>query len=232
MSNMEDAEDPVLGAYQKRPFPEVLRRVRWQPQGELQIIASGQQEDCRFETFDADGFLEAAKVLAEHLAAGTLPDAPEGIAALYLFRHYLELKLKLVRFHAWWLKKGNWNENAPDDEIGSIKDEHRLQVLWEQLRSEIDARIPLVEQRCFDLDYLSRCVTVIHALDPDGQRLRYPVRTIQVATEPVPACRLIVDWASLVDVMQHAQEVLDSLDGLVVNQHGFNREWEAEQNSW
>lgn len=52
----------------------------------------------------------------------------EGVPALFLLRHYLELRLKLIVFHARWLN--DQHTTARDEDIQAVKNQHSLKTLW------------------------------------------------------------------------------------------------------
>ena len=115
--------DPQLGQseddkwrfpfFEKRPYKEVfyLPGTEW-----------------KVEAVWDDAYYEAAKRLIQGIARGEYLQAIEGVAGLYLFRHYIELALKFVIFHSRWLKDSN--SNAKLEEIKDVKKTHSLRKLW------------------------------------------------------------------------------------------------------
>ena len=77
-----------------------------------------------------EGYYEASLGLIQALAKGKLSEDLEGIAAVFLFRHYLELSLKRIIIEGRWLKSAD--KNARKGEVEALKPEHRLRVLWKR----------------------------------------------------------------------------------------------------
>jgi len=196
---------PSPDAYQKRSFPKVLFK-----DGE------GDWLECDF----ADAFLHSAKVLIGHITAVPDYDPFYGPTVLYLVRHSLELKFKYISFHARWLRKGHWETAIPN--------EHNLGKLFTEMRKDVASRMPKRLLDGIDLPFVQSLVDELDKLDPDGKRLRYGVPKVKVHTEPVPQFRLKADWAELLSVVEHCEQVLDWIDRLLVNQQGFNEDAEMD----
>jgi hypothetical protein len=204
---------PSPDAYQKRAFPDVFSK-----EGE------GDWLRCDF----ADAFLQVAKVSIGHIIAEPDYDPFYGPAALYLIRHFLELKLKYISFHARWLRKGHWETNAEDHEIQAIPYNHKLRELFAEMRKDVASRMPTRLLDPVDLEFVQSLVNELDKLDRDGERLRYSVKQVKVHMEPLPQFRLRVDWVGLLGVVEHCEQVLDWIDGLLLNQHGFNEDAEMD----
>lgn len=63
----------------------------------------------------AETFYRGSYVLVEGVAKDALNEDIEGIAGLFLFRHYLELALKQIIYAARWLTKDG--KNAPSQQV-------------------------------------------------------------------------------------------------------------------
>ena len=60
------------------------------------------------------GYYEASHMLILGVAEGRLREDIEGVAALFLFRHYLELSLKMIVGEGRWLKSIEENARLAD----------------------------------------------------------------------------------------------------------------------
>jgi hypothetical protein len=178
-----------------------------------------------------DGYFNAAKILIEGVASGALMDTFEGVPALFLFRHYLELRLKLIVFHARWLK--DQHTTARDEEIQAVKNQHSLRVLWLEAKAACKIKIESGYWNCLDIGFIDECVNAFEEVDSGGETFRYPVKQFRVATQP-PVLRqdLGISYGALARNIGHAKDVLEAMDTYLVEAHGDIRDWEAEQDSW
>ena len=112
---MSDEDNGVecFGFYNKRPYTQVLH-------------VPG--PDWRVEAIWDDAYYHAAKHLIEGVIDGTCRPAIEGVAALYLVRHYIEIALKFLIFHSRWLE--DLHTNADNDRIQEVKNSHCLWSIW------------------------------------------------------------------------------------------------------
>jgi hypothetical protein len=115
-----------------------------------------------------EGFLEAAHHLASQLLKGEVPPDIIIYGALYLYRHGLELGFKalLSTYHY---------EMENDDKAFTG---HNIEKLWELLKPQMDTidHTWAEDREYFEaeaIEYIDECVKVIHAMDPDGQSIRY-----------------------------------------------------------
>jgi len=204
---------PVPSACQKRSFAEIFFKE-----------GGGEWLDFLMD----DAYLESARIVLRNIIA-TDYDPFYGPVVLYLIRHYLEIKLKLVCFHARWLRQGG--DNADHDEIEQIAKNHKLGKLFLEMRREIVARIRQEMLDEVDVAYVQRFVEELDKLDPDGERFRYSVEQIKIHSSPVRRFRLKIDWSELLKAIEHCEQVLDYIDAFFVNQHGLNRDAEADMSS-
>ncbi|SRR6266404_742053 len=223
MNNEELAreEAQIIAEYAERYQPHPYRQVFFPP-------ASG---DWELDALYVDSFFESAKLLLEGVVSGRLPEGLHGVAAVSLCRHYLELEIKYTLFHSRWLKSET--SNAADGEIIPVAQGHNLRVLWDALMKELEARVPSVFATGLDLKFVAKFVAEFHAVDERGWRFRYPRERIAVPSpaEPRPST-LGIDFDSLLLNLKRVRDVLDTLDGRLVDQHGENEEWESTLNSF
>ena len=73
-------------------------------------------QDWRVDADWDDAYYLGAKRLIEGVARGEYLPACEGVAGLYLFRHYVELALKYIIFHSRWLRDAHTNASFEEIE--------------------------------------------------------------------------------------------------------------------
>jgi hypothetical protein len=184
-----------------------------------------------------DGYFYAARLVVSkvndpnaELKHHPMP-AIEGIAGVYLFRHYLELALKHILFHSRWLK--NENTNAHWTEIKNVAKTHSLRELWDTIKQERAGKISDEAWDWHDIPFVENCIYEVDAVDPDpGMRFRYHGKVFGVGRGPRPLRELYIDFERLEMQMDHVRDVLWSLDAWLLNTHGLNDEWEALQASF
>ena len=194
-------------------------KVFWLPEGAHQWRTEGSL---------VDAYYEAAKAIVDGVVSGSLREGIEGIAALFLFRHYLELRLKYVIFHGRWLKDAS--TNADDSEIQALGKCHSLLALWEQAKTECQTKVPREDWNSLDLSFVENFVREFHEIDPDGQGFRYPSKRIEIDRTHKETLYISVD--SLRVSMHHIHSVLEMIDAYLIETHGQNEEWQDILNSF
>jgi len=111
-----------------------------------------------------DAYYRGAKHLIEGVATGEYGEDFEGVAGLYLFRHYLELSLKFLIFHSRWLK--DRHTNASNTEIDDVAKIHSLGALWRTAMAECTRVIPADELKAIDIAFVDACIAEFDAIDP------------------------------------------------------------------
>ena len=172
-----------------------------------------------------------AKRLIEGVARGEYSEDFEGVAGLYLFRHYLELSIKFLIFHSRWLEDQHTNANAAA--IQDVAKTHSLQGLWTMARAECVRVMPAEEWNAIDIAFIDACITEFHAIDPNGERFRYHGERFGVEKDPARARKaaqtltqdLIVDYSQLSAALDHVYDILNYLDVNMRETHGQNAEW-------
>jgi hypothetical protein len=212
-------EAQIIAEYSERYKPHPYRKVFSPP------VSGDWKPDAHY----VDGYLEAARLLLEGIAAGRLSEGQHGVAAVYLCRHYLELEIKYTLFHSRWLKQET--KNAADSEITPVAPTHNLQSAWDALMKELKAKAPSILKTGLDLTFVSEFVAEFHGVDPRGWRFRYPRERIAVEPRVEPASSILgIDFEALLSDLKRVHDVLDTLDSLLVNQYGENEEWESVLN--
>lgn len=171
-------------------------------------------------------FYEAAKASVQRVIQGV--GEIEGTAALYLFRHYLELALKALIVGTRHLKSKE--ENMPFELVLPPSQGHNLEALWNEVKDQVPKKLGAGVWPAWDHRFVGQCIAEFHALDPSSERLRYNREKKFIERDRIHPAR--VDWNALLYAMQHVRDVLEAMDSYLVETHGQNAEWEAEQNSW
>lgn len=210
-------DEPILNdALQKRSFKQIF-------------FKEGEGDWLDFLMDDA--YVHAAKILLRNVIDGPDFNPFYGPVVLYLIRHYLETKLKLVCFRARWLRKDNWLKNADNADINGIHTEHKLGKLFREMQGEVEVRVRNSELDRIDVASVQRLVEELDRIDLDGQRFRYSVKEIKVHSNPPTQFRLRVNWPELLNLVEHCEQVLDWIDRLLLIQHGLNSDAEADMES-
>jgi len=176
----------------------------------------------------SDDYYAVARVITERILTGQALEDIEGTVALFLFRHYLELALKSVAFNLRWLITEN--ENVLRSEAVKWPEGHKLDVLWEEIRREFPNKMGMKLWQEFDTEFLGKCISEFHSIDPWGERFRYRREKHDHARDRLKA--LGPSWSDLLVVMEHAHNVLRAMETYLIETYGQNEEWRSEMNSW
>jgi hypothetical protein len=168
-----------------------------------------------------EGFYEASLTLVHSLARGKLSEDLEGVAAIFLFRHYLELSLKRIIIEGRWLKSAD--KNARKSEVEILKPEHRLRVLWEMMITDAKPKIGSDTWKKFDLEFVKRCVDEFDSADMKGIAFRY---------DGVGGENYLVSFLQLSENMVHVHQVFEGIISYLVETYGMNAEWEEYVDSF
>jgi len=210
--------EPEFPQYEKRPYPAVF-----------EVPAP----DWKVEAVWEDAYYQSAKRLLEGVAQGEYLPAYEGVAGLYLFRHYVELALKFIIFHSRWLRDAQ--SNASFDEIEDVKSGHGLRALWDLAKNECQRVMPIDEWLAIDIEFVEKCILEFEPIDPHpGVRFRYPrfpgprfgVEKDAVIRAETIRYDLHIHFGELPAILEHVHEVLDCLDVYMLESHGQNEEWD------
>lgn len=195
----------------------------------------------------SDIFFTTSRTLIEGVVYGDYREGVEGIAATYLFRHYLEIRLKHALLHARWLKTSSKNEEA--ELVEPIRKIHYIDQLWAELVEACKTRIPSETWSNWDVGFVSEVIQEFHAIDPQGDSLRYgnikkfgsntnvsydPRDVLRYSSEHVILHdrNIGIDFRSLLSNMNHVHDVLEAIDGYLRETYGQNKEWESILNSY
>ena len=237
-----DNQEPVidlddLGAFEESIIAE-YSNARFGAGEYRQVFYPVESGTWNPETHFPEGFFDAAHALLQGIVDRSLNAAWVGAAAIFLSRHYVELQLKFVLFHARWLKTERRNaEEYEIEPVGNAKPipqakrlGHDLQKLWDTLSRELRARGPGIVPAGLDMAFVESFVHEFHTVDRFNDRFRYPGK--QLPVERSPEQPLSVDYEALLIDLQRVHDVLETLDSYLIETHGENDEWESIQDSW
>jgi hypothetical protein len=177
-------------------LPDYTAFEKWEYQ---QVIHSSDQHHWWRNV--ADSYFYACEPLVRDLAAGKLRDDIEGTAAIFLFRHYLELALKAVVYAGRLLTIENDNlVNAFKAEVKEVERIHVLATLWDWVLR--DAKPHLENWDDYDTESVERCVREFDAVDPKGFAFRYQKQGAEFCC---------YDFRALDSQMNHIRQVLDGI---------------------
>jgi hypothetical protein len=210
-------EERITAEYNERFQPWAYRRVFYAPPAGVWAV------DGSF----TDGFFESAKRLLTGVIQGELRQGIEGLAAVFLSRHYLELAVKYVLLHSRWLVDDQRNADQPPEVVPNT---HNLQMLWSIFKAEVKAK-PGVVPKGLDLAFVEAFVKEFNTYDPKNWRFRYPSHQIPAVAASAEK-DLGIDYAALLFNLQRTFDILETLDSYLIETHGQNADWEDIQNSW
>ena len=162
-----------------------------------------------------EGFYRASKLLVERVVARDLNEDIEGLAAIFLFRHYLELVLKRIVIHGRYLV--TLEENAEPQEVKEVAKIHELQKLWEWVLSDAKPKIEPSHWAGYDTAFVEQCLAEFDAVDNKGFAFRYPGLGSEF-------CRY--DFLALHHEMEHIYQVLEGIETYLIEAYGQNAEFD------
>jgi hypothetical protein len=168
-----------------------------------------------------ESFYRASELIIDDLAHGRGFPEIEGIAAVFLFRHYLELVLKRIIVEGRRLIRAD--QNAAWEDVKEAAKIHRLDDLWKLVL--VDAK-PKIEARIwdsYDIPFVEKCIAEFHERDEKGFAFRYP----QQGGEQYE-----YDFQYFRSAMEHVYQVLENMLTVLIEQHAQNQEWIDIQNSF
>ena len=165
-----------------------------------------------------NSYFGACRPLIAALANGELREDIEGSAAIFLFRHYLELMLKRILFSGRILASGD--ELVAVEDIAEVSKTHDLATIWDWVIKDAKPKLP--EWDNYDVASVKQCVMEFHKADRGGVAFRYDREGGELYR---------FDFAALNDQMDHIRQVLEGIwTGLSEMAHAI-REYEAELQS-
>jgi hypothetical protein len=167
-----------------------------------------------------DSFYRASVILIDKLADDTIDSDVEGLAAMLLFRHYVELALKTIIVRGRRLVDRQTNIVGDVQNVANI---HDLDVLWKLVLKDAKPKIEDSVWNNYDIPFVEQCILEFHARDQKGFALRYPKQGGE---------RYEFDFVWFRKTMEHVNHVLGDITAYLIGQYGENQEWEDIQNSY
>lgn len=164
----------------------------------------------------SESFYRAAYILIKEVAEGRMNEDEEGIAGLFLFRHYLELALKRIVVSGKWLTVGG--NNAELSEAPRVGNIHQLDELWKLVLSNAKPKLPEEVWKNYDIGFVEQCITEFNGVDHKSFTFRYAGQG---------ADRLYVYFTSLYAMMDHVYQVLEGIRVCLQETYSENAEYEA-----
>ena len=168
-----------------------------------------------------ESFYRASEIIIDNLAHGRGYPEIEGIAAVFLFRHYLELALKSIVLNGRFLITAD--QNAARERVEAVRNIHTLRVLWEMILTDGKPKIDSGVWDSYDIPFIEKCIVEFDARDEKGFAFRYPRQGGE---------RYDYDFGYFRAAMEHVYQVLENMNTYLIETHGQNQEWEDIQNSY
>jgi hypothetical protein len=160
-----------------------------------------------------ESFYRATELLFQCLAVGKgFPDI-EGIAAMFLFRHYLELILKRIVVRGRHLKTPS--ENAFREEVEQVANIHDLRVLWNFVLRDAKPKIADDTWEDYDIAFVEKCIFEFDERDKKGFAFRYPRQGGE---------KYQYDFGWLCVASEHVQQVLANMVTYLIEEHRENQD--------
>jgi hypothetical protein len=164
----------------------------------------------------AQSYYRGACGLIEGVVKRTLNQDVEGIAGMFLFRHYLELVLKRIVLRGRWLKAQD--QNAAREDVKQVGNIHELGVLWQWALQDARPKIAEDDWKNFDVDFVEKCIAQFDGVDKKGFAFRYPGQGGEYCG---------FDYEFLYTAMEHVQQILDGILTYMIESYGQNADYEA-----
>lgn len=162
-----------------------------------------------------ESFYRASALLVAKLAAGELSEDVEGVAAVFLFRHYLELVLKRIVLRGRSLKRED--QNAAEHEVGEVAKIHRLEKLWHWVQDDAKPKIKAEDWDNYDTAFVEKCIAEFDGADEKGFAFRYSGAGGEFYQ---------FDFDALLPAMEHVYQVLEGIETYLVESHRQNEEYD------
>jgi hypothetical protein len=115
-----------------------------------------------------ESYYRAAHIMIEGVTKDFLNEDVEGIAGIYLFRHYLEVALKHLILAGRWIAKDGSNASNIE-KVGNI---HFLKELWKIALADVKPKLG-AEWKGLDTKFVAKCVEEFDGVDPGSFTFRY-----------------------------------------------------------
>jgi hypothetical protein len=160
-------------------------------------------------------YRDACEALLNLLAEDKYGDRMEGLAAVFLFRHFLEVSLKRIILNGRWLERNNKNLRGP---VESVKNTHNLAELWQLVLRDAKAKMEVADWERYDIPFIEELINEFHARDARGFNFRY---------RGTDGDFCLFDHCTLLRILPHVDQILDGIDTCLVQTYEDNKEYEA-----
>jgi hypothetical protein len=164
-------------------------------------------------------YRDACEALLKLLAEDEYGQRTEGLAALFLFRHFLELSLKRIILNGRWLERRDKNLRGPAE---SVKNTHDLSELWKLVLRDARPKLSDADWEGYDIPFIEKLIEEFHARDARGINFRYR------GTDG-DYCQF--DYRTLLRILPHVDQILDGIDTCLVETYADNKEYEEFMDS-
>jgi hypothetical protein len=162
-----------------------------------------------------ESFYRASELIVDRLVRGHGFVEIEGLAAVFLFRHYLELALKRIVVRGRALIRHN--ENAAWEDVKQVANIHSLSELWKLVLADAKPKIEDRIWNSYDIDFVERCLIEFDERDKKGFAFRYPKHGGE---------RYDYDFGFFRSAMEHVYQILGNMTTCLIETHAENQEWE------
>ena|SRR5271166_4559382 len=190
---------------------------KWDYRQIIYVVEEGQE---KLWVDMGQSFYHASYHLVQGVINGSLREDIEGVAAVYLFRHYLELALKSIILSGRYLEKNG--AIVPREQVRKVANIHDLEDLWESLHAGAQPKIQKEHWDNYDIRFIEKCIMEFDAVDKKGFAFRY-------AGHGGERCNF--DFGVMIAEMEHAYQVLEGLITYLVETYHQTAEWLAELRS-
>jgi hypothetical protein len=164
-----------------------------------------------------ESFYRASRVLVD--GRGPEPgfyEDIEGVAAIFLFRHYLELTLKRIVVRGRCLMR--IDKNAAWEDVKRVANIHTLCTLWDMVLEDARPKFAPGDWDNYDTAFVEACVKEFGTRDAKGFAFRYP----QQGGERY---RYDFEWFRV--AIEHVYQVLEGIKSYLIESHAQNAEFDA-----
>ncbi len=163
----------------------------------------------------SESFYRASEFLVKAVVERDANEDIEGVAAVFLFRHYLELVLKGIILHGRWIKPTG--ENASREEVQKVKNIHELTVLWQWVLEDAQPKIAPEDWKSYDTEFVEQCIADFDAVHQKGFAFRYSGLGGEFC---------LFDFPTLLRQMEHIRQVLGGIETYLVETYAQNQEYD------
>jgi hypothetical protein len=186
-------------AYEKQEYKQIIYKLEYK-QSWIDLAVS---------------FYRGSRALIEGVVKGPLYQDVEGVAGVFLFRHFLELALKEIVL--WGRMLEAEDRNAVWEEVKKVANVHSLATLWKWVLEDARPKMPVEVWESFDVPFVEKMIAEFDAVDPKGFAFRYHGQGGE-------HCGF--SYQVFFEEMEHARQVLEAISGYLRETHGRNADWE------